>query len=214
MNKLITLLAYQVSYPLKLAHEIGIEGAIAVSDIIKHDCLGLLNEGNRLVERLKQLGVRKPHQVIEDLRNLGVISFYGDSNLITLNESFFEEIDELSVEVKSSIWQDKEFLSLLNRWKAILIAKAVRKSEKDFTAMFEGKDAESAKQALQYSIDNRLTTLYYRENNRGNTKADSFNRRGGANRGTGEGVSSKPKGDSETPRAVHKGLESLDGEAV
>lgn len=213
MNKLINLLAHHASYPYGLAHEIGIEGAIAVSQIIYMGGFSYIH-GERIADRLKTLAVRKPHQVLEDLRILGVISLDSGASSLKLNPEFFEELDELDVEVKSSIWQDKEFLSLLNRWKLILTAKAVRKSEKDFTAMFEGKDAESVKQALQYSIDNRLVTLYYRENNRGNAKTDSFNRRGGANGGAGERVSSKPKGDSETPRAVHKGLESIDGETV
>jgi hypothetical protein len=208
-NKLITLLSNQACYPLGLAREIGIEGAIAVSQIVN---LGGFNQadGEQLSQRLKQLAVRNPYQVIDDLNTLGVVIIKG--SLVILNQEYFQDLDDLDlkVEIKSSIWQDKEFLSLLNKWKLILTAKAVRKSEKDFTAMFEGKDPESVKQALQYSIDNRLVTLYYRENNRGNTKTNSFNRGGGANGGAGERVSSKSEGSSEAPRAVHKGLESLD----
>lgn len=207
-NKLITLLSNQAGYPLGLAHEIGIEEAIAVSQIVNMaGGFGYVN-GEQVAQRLKQLALKKPYQTIEDLYQLGVTTQKGET--IAINQDFFQEIEELGVEVKSSIWQDKEFLSLLSKWKQILISKAVRKSEKDFTLMFEGKDVESAKQALQYSIDNRLSTLYYRENNRGNAKTDSFNRGGRAVRGAGEGISSKSEGDSETPRAVHKGLESLD----
>jgi hypothetical protein len=208
-NKLITLLAHHVSYPLGLAHEIGIDGAIAVSQFINLGGGGYVH-AERLAECLKGLAVKKQHQVIEDLRVLGVLSLHNGGSMLKLNTEFFEEIDDLKVEIKASIWQDKEFLALLTKWKAILTSKAVRKSEKDFTAMFEGKDPESVKQALQYSIDNRLTTLYYRENNRGNAKTDSFNRGGRTNGGAGEGVGSKPEGSSQTPRAVHKGLESLE----
>jgi hypothetical protein len=208
-NKLITLLASQGGYPLGLAQEIGIEGAIAVSQFISLGGGGYVH-GERLAERLKGLAVKKPHQVIEDLRVLGVLSLHNGGSMLKLNTEFFEDLDDLQAEIKSSIWQDKEFLALLAKWKLILTAKAVRKTEKDFTAMFEGKDPDSVKQALQYSIDNRLTTLYYRENNRGNAKADSFNRGGRVNRGTGGGTSTESEGSSQTPRAVHKGLESLE----
>lgn len=209
-NKLITLLANQAAYPLGLAHEIGIEGAIAISVIINFGGLKDFNQvnGEQVAQRLKQLAVKRPYQVIDDLNTLGAVIIRG--SLLILNQEYFQEIEELQVEIKSSIWQDKEFLSLLNRWKLILISKAVRKSEKDFTAMFEGKDAESAKRALQYSINNRLITLYYSEDNRGNSKADSFNRRGGAVRGPGEGASAKSEGGVEASGTVHKGYESLD----
>ncbi len=208
-DKLIELLARQGTYPLDLAHEIGIEGAIAVNEIIK---LYGLQKGARdgIQFQFKKAGIKDPLDMVAYLSSKGIIEY--DAFTIQIQESYFHELDDfdLNVEIKPSIWQDKEFLALLARWKAILTSKAIRKSEKDFALMFEGKDHNSVKRALQYSIDNRLSTLFYSENNRGHTKADSLNRGGGANRGAGEGASGESKGGSQTPRAVHKGIESLE----
>lgn len=211
-SRLITLLAGQNSYPILLAHEIGIDGAIAISEIIK--LCGLSScSANDLIVRLKSCGLKRPHQTIEDLSILKAITVKENIlvTTISVNQEFFSASDDVNIDISESIFTDSEFIVLLTKWKAILVSKGIRKPESEFRKIFENLDQDVAKESLNYSITNRLSTIHVRPaKNRGGSQKNNGPHGSGPNRGSNGGIGGSGSRVEEENGSVHKGLDRID----
>jgi hypothetical protein len=211
-DQLINLLLSQNSYPLGLAHEIGIENAVAVNEILKYAGFSEVSEAE-LIPRFEKAGLKHFFESRNKLHKLGLLTVLHDESKVQLLESWFKEQDTLQVDIKPTLYQDKEFVSLLTKWKALLFSKGVKRPESYFEELFRGKDAEAVKSALKYSIDNKYTSLYFKDGSHKQSSTGNLGAsRGSSNSRTGGGVKESGDRSSKTGGAVHKGFRRLGDE--
>ena len=212
-DQLINLLLSQNSYPVNLAHEIGIENSVAVNEILK--CSGFSPVAEALlIPRFNKAGIKDFFECRNRLHSIGLITCFHDEADIQLNKFWFEKKDSIHVEIKKTIYQDKEFSKLFSEWKNMLIKKGVKRKNEYFEELFKDVDLDVAKKALKYSIDNKFTTLYFNERFKQNSEGNRSSYRAVPNSRTAERNGVSGKRSEETGGAVHKGLKSLGGEEI
>jgi hypothetical protein len=217
MKKLIELLATHKSYPVNLAMIIGIEEAVAINEI-----LGLCNLNAALVSdvepRLRKAGIKKPSDMLFSLAKIGILEYNNLEETVKINTRWFEEQDDdLNIVVDRKhieLFSNLMFQASFKKWRSILLAKGSKKTEKELLSLFEGKSLTTALKALEYSIHNKYTSLYFNEreeNNRRDSKEDRNNARPGAYGRAGKGDGEVGDRDREEKPTVRKGFTSIEG---
>ena len=223
-QSLVTLLFKTKSYPVNLAIEIGLENACALYELLQANGFNTIRHCDASV-RLSEIGIRDTNLVLERLvENKALIATDGGFYKVSLE--WLEKDEELELSnINPSFFLDKEFCSLILAYKNLLIKKG-RKDIKinEIKNLFREKSKSQSIRALQYSISNNFSSLYFnskdeddeinRRGNGGSSKGNKPNNGAWSNGGSKNTVGETGKGDREEKPKLRSGFRSIGEEDI
>jgi hypothetical protein len=191
---IINLLLLQNTYPVRLASEIGLINSVVVSEMIKKSEFNYIDD-MIISASCRAVGISKVSNILNELSNIGICERDTKNKSSRVSIKWLEEFesDEIEVDVKeASVFRDEEFKRLFKSWCSVLKAKGFTVREKDLLSRFEGKEIHESLKALEYSINNKFTTLYFNEKNKARNGFGA-KENNGENRGASQGNINSPR---------------------